>query len=152
MTEILSETRTATDLMEAMSSLRRALRRRVGKVGRVSDLTDAQRELVRLVRRNPGVRIGSAASELRLAPNTVSTLVRSLIETGWLERKTDPEDSRSGQLYLSNTAEVSVAEWRDRRLAVLDDAMSKLPARDRHRVEAALPAIFQLVDRLEDGV
>jgi hypothetical protein len=53
------------DLLEAVSAIRRAARRRVGRPVELSVLTGAQLELVRLLRREPGVSIADAAARLR---------------------------------------------------------------------------------------
>ncbi|HEY1635005.1 MAG TPA: winged helix-turn-helix transcriptional regulator, partial [Acidimicrobiales bacterium] len=68
----------ADELLTNIASIRRAGRRQAGRPVELSSLTGAQLELLRLVRRRPGVSIADAAQELRLAPNTVSTLVRQL--------------------------------------------------------------------------
>jgi DNA-binding MarR family transcriptional regulator len=132
-----------------LSGLRRALRQRVGRVGDTAGLSDAQRELVRTVSRRPGIRVGEAAGELRLAANTVSTLVTSLCAAGWLIRETDPGDARSALLRLTPEAEARVGAWRDRRLAALSAALAALPAPDRERIERALPALRRTLDLLE---
>ncbi len=115
----------------------------------MSGLSDAQRELVRTVGRNPGIRVGEAALELHLAANTVSTLVTSLAASGWLRRDTDPQDARSARLSLTPGAERSIEERRDRRLAIVTDAMGALSTDDQRRIVAALPALDRLVERVQ---
>jgi DNA-binding MarR family transcriptional regulator len=135
-----------------MSGMRRALRRRVGRTGGVADLSEAQRELVRVVRRKPGIRVGEAAAQLHLAANTVSTLVTGLSSSGWLRRETDPVDGRSALLFLTPDAEERVAEWRDRRQAVLSEALETLDQDERDRIDQALPALRRMVDLLQEQV
>ena len=50
-------------------------------------LPTAQSELLRLVAARPGISVAEAARELRLAPNTVSTLVGRLADQGLLSRE-----------------------------------------------------------------
>jgi DNA-binding MarR family transcriptional regulator len=150
-TDISLETALAADLISATSGIRRALRRRVGRAGGISELSEAQRELVRVVRRRPGLRVGEAAAELHLAPNTVSTLVTNLCALGWLQRETDPEDGRSALLFLTPVAEARVTEWRDRRMAVLSDALCALGPDGQAAIGRAMPALQWLVERLEEG-
>jgi len=138
------------ELIAAMSGLRRALRRRVGQTGGVSELTDAQRELVRVVRRRPGIRVGAAAGELHLAPNTVSTLVGVLSENGWLHREVDPLDARSAGLHLTAEAEQRVSGWRDLRLAILTEALDGLAGSDRLQIERAVPILMRLATHIEE--
>lgn len=151
-TDIFLGPATATDLIAALSSIRRALRRRVGRAGGISELSEAQRELVRVVRHRAGVRVGEAAAELHLAPNTVSTLVTGLCSSGWLQRQTDPEDGRSALLALTPEAETRVMEWRDRRLTVLSDALATLDSEDRDRIGQAIPALQRLLERLQESI
>ncbi len=148
MTEVISIAETAWKVIAASSGLRRALRRRL-RSDDVSGLSDAQRELVRTVGRNPGIRVGEAALELHLAANTVSTLVTSLAASGWLRRDTDPQDARSARLSLTPGAERSIEERRDRRLAIVTDAMGALSTDDQRRIVAALPALDRLVERVQ---
>lgn len=150
-TEVLSAAETAGRLLAASSGLRRSLRRRTDRSSGVSDLTDAQRELLRTVRRHPGIRVGEAAAELHLAANTVSTLVTSLVTTGWIRRETDPQDARSAQLFLTGEADRRIEERRDRWLAALIEAMASLAPEEQERIAAAIPALDRLVTRLTDG-
>ena len=78
-----SDTALAEQLYAAVGLLRRHARRIGGPpFGDQSTApTTAQLELVRLVRRNPDLSVAGAATELGLAPNTVSTLVRQLAGT-----------------------------------------------------------------------
>lgn len=149
-TEVMSVSDTAWQLIAASSGLRRALRRRLG-ADDVSGLSDAQRELVRTVGRHPGIRVGEAALELHLAANTVSTLVSSLAAAGWILRQTDPLDARSARLSLTAGAERRIEEWRDRRLAIATGAMRSLDAEDQRRIAAALPALERLVQQVESA-
>jgi DNA-binding MarR family transcriptional regulator len=148
-TDIIASPSIASELLHLMASLRRALRRRTGRLGGIEDLTDAQRELVRLVRVNPEIRIGQAAVELRLAPNTVSTLAGSLIASKWLERSPDPDDARSGRLRLSPSGNASVAEWRDKRTTILEETLQNLNPEERDAIERAMPALKTLLSKLE---
>jgi DNA-binding MarR family transcriptional regulator len=95
--------------------------------------------------------VGEAAAELHLAANTVSTLVTSLVTTGWIRRETDPQDARSAQLFLTGEADRRIEERRDRWLAALIEAMASLAPEEQERIAAAIPALDRLVTRLTDG-
>jgi DNA-binding MarR family transcriptional regulator len=126
------------------------LRRHVGRVDGVSGLSDAQRELVRLVSAQPGIRVGAAAAELQLASNTVSTLVTGLLTTGWILRETDPNDGRSAVLRVTPDGERRLAAWRDRRHTVLEQALQSLDPVLKSQIDSALPAMRALVERLQE--
>jgi DNA-binding MarR family transcriptional regulator len=120
----------ADDVLSALSAVRRAARRAAVRPAVLSTLTGAQLELVRLVRRNPGVSIADAAAEMRLAPNTVSTLVGQLTESGTVRRDVDGTDRRVARLELNPSVRRTVDAWRDRRVVALAAVFDELPASD----------------------
>ncbi|MDA8281859.1 MAG: MarR family transcriptional regulator [Actinomycetota bacterium] len=107
-------------------------------------------ELLNLVRRQPGLRVREAARALRLASNTISTMAGQLESAGLLERRRDAEDQRGVRFYLTSTTQAELADWRDRRLDLLVDALAQLDAADRQRVTAALPALNRLVQTVRE--
>jgi DNA-binding MarR family transcriptional regulator len=136
-------------LLEALSGVRRAVRRRADRPVELSALTGAQLELVRLLRREPGVSIADAAARLRVAPNTVSTLVGRLADAGVLERRVDEADRRVVRLTLTSGLRRRVEAWRDRRVDALDDALAKLSPEERDRLDEAVPVLVRLADQLQ---
>src|SRR5438876_12062820 len=143
MTEVLAE-----DLLAALGLVRRHLRRSVGRPFPLSGLTDSQGELIRPVRRNPGISVAEAAAELGLVANTVSTLVGQLTERRLLRRTPDESDRRVARLTLTDPAREQVEAWRDRRAALVTQALDSLGPDDRDALRAALPALGVLADRL----
>jgi DNA-binding MarR family transcriptional regulator len=139
----------ADDLLAQMARIRRAGRRHSGRPVELTLLTGAQLELVRLVRRRPGVSVADAAQELRLAANTVSTLVRQLTEAGLIVRNVNTADRRVARLELSDHIRHEVDAWRDRRVVALADAIGHLSADERAQLAGALPALARVADRLE---
>jgi DNA-binding MarR family transcriptional regulator len=141
--------RVADGLLATFAAIRRAGRRYSTRPVELSSLTGAQLELARLVRRRPGGSIASAAEELRLAPNTVSTLVGELTAAGLLLRRVDPTDRRVASLELSPALGRKIDAWRDRRVTALGEAIHRLPDDERLRVERALPVLARIADELE---
>jgi DNA-binding MarR family transcriptional regulator len=84
------------ELMRVVGQLRRSVRRRVRQDWPHAPLPETHLELLRLVHDRPGLRVQEAAGALRLAPNTVSTLVNRLVAAGLLERRRDRRDGRGG--------------------------------------------------------
>ena len=136
-----SSLRIADDLLRSIASVRRTSRRHSGRPAEFSTLTDAQLELVRLVARRPGVSIADAAQELRLAPNTVSTLVGQLAAAGIVMRGADALDRRVARLELAPDLRRGVAVWRDRRVVSLGAAIDELPGGDRECLVEALTVL-----------
>ena len=149
MTSTADDGRLADELLTAMSAVRRATRRSDGRPAELSSLTRAQLELARVVRVHPGISIAGAAEAMRLAPNTVSTLVGELTALGILVRTTDASDRRVGRLALSDDWRRRVDAWRDRRVAAVAEAIARLPVAERRRVELALPALARIANELE---
>ncbi len=103
----------------------------------LTSLTGSQLELVRLVRRRPGVSVAEAAAALRLAPNTVSTLVRALTDKGAMTRFVDPADRRVARLDLDPDVRRTVHAWRDRRAEAVAAASLRLSPDERDGLGAA---------------
>jgi DNA-binding MarR family transcriptional regulator len=134
-----------------MASIRRSSRL-LGRPAELTKLTGAQLDLVRLVRRRPGVSVTEAAVELRLAANTVSTLVRQLTQAGLLARRPDRADRRVARLHLTPGTAGEVERFRDRRVALIAAAIDELPAAERRRLEGGLAVLERLAARLPDLV
>ncbi len=141
----------AAELARSLGRLRRSLNRSVRAATGTSPLPEAQLELLRLVERNPRIRVRDAALELRVAPNTVSTLVRRLVDARLLEREADVADGRAAQLLLSAAAVERLRRWRDRRHEILAARLAALPESDRRSVAEALPVLNRLAQSLELG-
>ena len=137
----------ADELLDVSGSLLRAARRSAGGGLRV-ELSVAQVELLRLVRRHPGLTVADAAAQLLLAHNTISTLVGQLAARGLLDRVPDDNDGRVNRLRLAPQAEQRMAAWRVRRLAAAAATVAELPPAEVAAVTAALPALRRLGARL----
>ena len=101
-----------------------------------------------LVEAEPGVGVAAAARSLHLAGNTVSTLVNQLVGAGMVHRAVDPADRRAAHLSLTDAARERLARWRSARGVLVADAMQRLPDADVAALEAALPALKNLVREL----
>ncbi len=107
-------------------------------------ITQSEGELLRLLDRRPGIRVHDAASELGIASNSVSTLVRQLARAGLLERTADPLDGRAACLRLSPLAAEWVTQLGNAREQTLERALASLDEQDRRQLEEALPAMARL--------
>jgi len=137
-------------LAAAVGRLRRSLNRRVRAAsGTPSPLPEAQVEILRLVRREPGLRVHDVAAQLQLAPNTVSTLVQLLSAEGMVERLRDPDDGRVTRLGLLPPAEERLRRWHDLRREILAHRLSELDAGDREAVGRAVPVLEKIAISLE---
>jgi DNA-binding MarR family transcriptional regulator len=141
----------AEDLMPAVVALRRAVRRRTRERVDLPALPPAQVELLRAVQDSPGTGVAAVARQLRLAENSVSTLVRTAIADGHVRRSPDPADRRAARLELTDAAHERLRRWRAARADVVDAALARLDPADHAALEAALPALHRLLDAVEDA-
>ncbi len=140
----------AAELLAAISAIRRIARRSARLVWQDEPLPPAQSELLRLAAAQPGLSVADAAHELRLAPNTVSTLVGRLTTAGLLDRARAVADGRSVRLSVTEKARQRIASWRDLRAELGARALDRLSAPDRATLAAALPALLRFAAELEE--
>jgi len=135
----------ADDLLDVSGSLLRAARTRSGD-GLGAELSLAQMRLLRLVGRRPRLTVTEVAEQLRLAPNTVSTIVGRLTGLGLLDRIPDRNDGRVGRLLLAPEAEARMAAWRATRLHVTAAGARELAPEQIAAIAAAIPALRRLTE------
>lgn len=141
----------ASELLARVGGLQRGLRRAIGSPWPGGQLTGAQLELLRLVRREPGLSVRGAAARLRVRPNTVSTLVAQLGAAGLVQRERDPADRRIARLALTGDAQRWLDAWRDERADALMSALGRLDPPDRRALGAALGPLERLAAALDRG-
>ena len=141
----------ARELMAAVGAIRRIARREARQAFAGEPLPPAQSELLRLAAARPGLSVADAAHELRLAPNTVSTLVGRLTAAGLLERTRAVSDGRSVRLGVTEAARQRIAGWRDLRAELAARALDRLSAGDREAIADALPALLRFAASLEEA-
>lgn len=139
-----------SDLENVLAGLNRLVRRRLRAGLTLPPLRGAEVELLKLVRAHPGLRVSAAARELGLAGNSVSTLVKGLVELGMLERAADPADGRATLLHITPEAGRRLREWQDRRTALVRGHVERLSDADQAALAAALPALRALSASLHD--
>lgn len=139
----------AAELLAAISAVRRTSRRAVRHTWTTEPLPTAQSELLRLIASRPGICVADAAHDLRLAPNTVSTLVGRLAGQDLLRRERSLPDSRSVRLTITDKARRRLAEWNDLRAELASKVLATLPETDRRALAGAIPALVRLAERME---
>ena len=143
----------ADGLAAGIARLRRALRRGARAADPASSLAVAQLELLAAIAEHPGSRPGQLARRLNMRANTVTTIVNGLSALGMLERIAAEDDRRAVELTVTEAGRLAVLAWQAVNAAVLDQALSTLPAGQRRALAAAVPALDALaraIDRLAD--
>jgi DNA-binding MarR family transcriptional regulator len=140
----------AAELLVAIGAVRRAARRAVRTAPYAEPLPPARSELLRLAARRPGIGVAEAAAELRLAPNSVSTMVSKLTEDGLLSRDRGATDGRSVRLTVTDAGAARIEQWRDIRTDLAGRALERLTQADREAIAAAIPALTRLASHMEE--
>lgn len=129
--------------------MRRTIRRALRQAAAPEPLPPTHCELLRVAESRPGVTVAEAAQELRLAPNTVSTLVSKLTSAGLLSRSRGTTDGRTALLTVTASARQRLAERRDLRAELAGQALGRLSLADRQALAAAIPALIRLAEEME---
>jgi len=138
-------------LAEVITRLRRVLRASIRSEYPWESLPMARVELMQRLREEPGLRLNDLAARHRLASNTVSTLVQHLVTAGLVSRQPDPGDRRAVLLRLTAAGERMITDWQAAHQRRMASALAGLPEADQRAIQAVLPALSRLVDRLENG-
>lgn len=137
------------DFIDTLISLRSMVRRLVRSSLGEGALSASEAELLMLVRVNPETTVQNLARLLSSAPNTLSTLVSSLSNDGWLQRTENPADRRSVLVSLTEKGWAMTEEIRIRRVNYLAESFARLDEGQRDAIEGALPAIQALIGELD---
>jgi DNA-binding MarR family transcriptional regulator len=140
----------AAELLAAVGAVRRIARRAVRGSTAAGSLPPARSELLHLAARRPGIGVAEAAQELRLAPNSVSTMVSQLAAAGLLNRGRAEEDGRSVRLTVTEAGAARVGQWKDIRSELVGRALDRLSLSDRTAIRAAVPALGRLAEQMEE--
>jgi len=134
----------SADLADVLARIGRGLRYRTRAAREALNVTHSEADLLRLLGRKPGIRVHDAATELGIASNSVSTLVKQLSRQGLLTRCADPQDGRVAQLRLTSEAEAWVTQVGNAREEALGRGLETLSPQDREHLQAAMPAMLHL--------
>ncbi|MBT2411359.1 MULTISPECIES: MarR family winged helix-turn-helix transcriptional regulator [unclassified Streptomyces] len=143
--------RVATGLGGLLGPLRRAVLRATRNAEGLPDLPEAQIELLRALSSSPeGLSPGAAAARLRVAPSTVSNLVRTMSAAQLVERVRPAHDQRTVVLTASRQALELLDRYDRASTAALVRIVEEMPGSDRAALDRALPALDRLVHALEE--
>jgi DNA-binding MarR family transcriptional regulator len=138
-------------LAEVIARLRRAMRRAARNADPHNTLSVAQLELLSCLAENPGARPGRLAQLLKLAPNSVTTMVNGLQPKGLVTRANGGSgDRRAVVLELTEEGREAVNRWQATNADIVETAMANLHPAWQHLLTAALPALRELVGSIDD--
>jgi len=140
---------TATEFGRMLGPLRRAVMRQVRNTEGLPDLPEAQVELLRALTEAGPTTPGELAVRLKIAPSTVSNLVRAMNTAGLLERVPSSTDLRTATLSTSAAARNLLERYDRTSAATLKKAMQQLDADQQLLLDRAIPALAALLVTLE---
>ncbi|WP_249010822.1 MarR family winged helix-turn-helix transcriptional regulator [Conexibacter sp. DBS9H8] len=118
------------------------------EAGLAADLSPTRVAVLLNVVRNAPVRLAQVAEDEGLNPTLLSRTVAWLAETGLLSRTADPEDRRSAWLEPTEAGLALARRIREERTEAMENALADLSPAARATIEAALPALEALAERL----
>jgi DNA-binding MarR family transcriptional regulator len=139
---------TAAEFGRLVGPLRRAILR-TRRTADLPDLPEAQIELLRALAEAGPLSPRRAADRLRLAPSTISNLVRTMTTAGLVERVPSTTDLRTVRLAASPAALEMLHTYDRTSTATLRRALATLTPNSREAIEHALPALAELLAVLE---
>ncbi|AYG85271.1 hypothetical protein DWB77_07488 [Streptomyces hundungensis] len=139
---------TASEFGRLIGPLRRAVLRTRRMEG-LPDLPEAQIELLRTLAETDGATPREAAARLRIAPSTVSNLVRAMTAAGLVERTPSTTDLRTVRLTASPKALDMLDRYDRTSTTSLRHALDGLAPQSREALRLAIPALAELLTALE---
>ncbi|GLY66958.1 MarR family winged helix-turn-helix transcriptional regulator [Amycolatopsis taiwanensis] len=138
-----------TELADVVARLRRAMRRAARGADPANPLSVAQLEVLSYLAESPGAQPSQVARALRLAPNSVTTLVNGLATRELVTRASGDNDRRTVRLTLTGSGERAVGAWQATNAAILRGALADLHPGWRQLLTAALPALRELITAID---
>lgn len=143
-----SKGQTGRELRRLLGPLRRAVVRAAPVLEPDGALSGAQVELLRTVAHTGPLTTTELANRLHLARPTVSNLVKPLAHSGMLTRELSRTDLRAVIIDITPRARARIAATDASRDAVLQHAIDQLTPSDRSTLDAALPVLARLLERI----
>ncbi|OLT47997.1 MarR family transcriptional regulator [Saccharomonospora sp. CUA-673] len=92
------------------------------------------------------LRLGDLALKEGVAAATMSRIVATLVEAGYVTRQPDPVDRRAWLAAITDEGQRILGDVRSVRIRELCTRIERLPDDQRNALEAALPALEALLD------
>jgi DNA-binding MarR family transcriptional regulator len=129
------------DVANRLHSAAIHLLRRARRVDAESHLPAPQLSALSVIVYAGPITLGALASAEQVRPPTMTRLIASMEDGGLIERETDTQDRRVVRIRATTKGKRILEEGRDRRIAVIGEALATLPEADVKAIAAALDAI-----------
>jgi DNA-binding MarR family transcriptional regulator len=117
------------------------LLRRARRVDAESHLPAPQLSALSVIVYGGAITLGALAAAEQVRPPTMTRLIAAMETAGLVEREADEADRRVVRIRATAKGRRLLEEGRDRRIAVIAEALATLPAKDVAEIERALDAI-----------
>ncbi|MEU3520524.1 helix-turn-helix domain-containing protein [Streptomyces sp. NPDC006654] len=145
----MSDADIAMEFGRLLGPLRRAVLRRTRNAEDLPDLPEAQIELLRVLAAAGSATPREVAERLRIAPSTVSNLVRVMTASGLVERGPSGTDLRTVRLTPSPRALELLNQYDRASTGALREAVEALRPQSRDALRVAVPALAELLAEME---
>ncbi|WP_394939760.1 MarR family winged helix-turn-helix transcriptional regulator [Psychromicrobium sp. YIM B11713] len=142
-----------TELLQLAADYRDSLRQSVYFVRQLdveAELSAAQLSLLNMVA-DDGLRVSAIAANLGMKVPSATEAIKRLETFGYLERSTDPEDSRAVVIRLSESGREIVTQSNTRRNELMAELLARLSPAQQECLRAAIPVIAQLNSTFTQG-
>ncbi len=111
----------------------------------------AHHRVIYFVGRNPGITVSDLLGILRITKQSLSRVLGQLMEGGFIDRRTDPDDRRLRRLYLTPEAQVLERTLTERQTAHIAAAFSEAGPAAAEGFAAVLRSMINPGDRRRFG-
>ena len=123
---------------DLLSGAARSLRRRFAAALKEHDVTPAQSRALRVIAREPGLRLATLAEHLRMAPRSATEVVDALQGGGLVARRPDPADRRATCVELTTQGERALHFVEEVRARESEAFLAPLSDQDRSALDRIL--------------
>lgn len=134
-----------------VSDVSRLLRRSFDERARTIGVTRPQWRVLTTLTRNEGINQGGLAELLEVEPITLCRMVDRLQESGLVERRSDPNDRRAWQLYLTAKAQPLLAQLGAHAEQLFAEALEGLSVEESAALASSLERVRQNLSRKGDA-
>jgi DNA-binding MarR family transcriptional regulator len=135
------------DFMRLLWTIEHRLQRKSKRMENELGITGPQRLVLRVVGQFPDLSASELAHIVRLHPSTITGILQRLVARGYLERLSDPADTRRARLRLRPTAAQHTRMSRGTVEKAVRDALAHAGASN---VRAARKVLSEIAHRLDN--
>ncbi|MEL6148555.1 MAG: MarR family transcriptional regulator [Chloroflexota bacterium] len=113
------------------------------------DLTSAQLDVLQRVAQCECAEHRTLLQDMEVASPTLTKLVNSLVDAGYLERRISPEDARVKQLVLTETGHALQAEMIEKYQGAMDCILDGFSPAERLMLSEMLKRVIANIEQVE---